>query len=78
MMCVNSRGFRTFQVLATLTDLHRDELKKTQFSYEQLVLCVFGPRVGQVFSYIIVLTQFGSLTAYWVILLVHFPDCLHP
>eukprot|EP00037_Helgoeca_nana_P017013 m.160568 g.160568 ORF g.160568 m.160568 type:complete len:462 (+) comp23797_c0_seq1:1374-2759(+) len=59
----------TLWVLATLTDLHRDELKKTQFSYEQLVLCVFGPRVGQVFSYIIVLTQFGSLTAYWVILL---------
>jgi len=59
----------TLRLLADLTDKHRPEMNKTQFSYEQLVLCVFGPRVGSVFSWIIVLTQFGSLTAYWVILL---------
>eukprot|EP00038_Savillea_parva_P008604 m.178025 g.178025 ORF g.178025 m.178025 type:complete len:473 (+) comp14463_c0_seq1:303-1721(+) len=59
----------TLWLLSSLTDIHRKDMDKTQFSYEQLVLCVLGPRVGQIFSGIIVLTQFGSLTAYWVILL---------
>lgn len=59
----------TLRVLADLTDVHRDELNRNQFSYEQLVTCVLGRSWGRVFSVIILCTQFGALVAYWVILL---------
>eukprot|EP00040_Diaphanoeca_grandis_P029637 m.173900 g.173900 ORF g.173900 m.173900 type:complete len:478 (-) comp31744_c1_seq2:38-1471(-) len=59
----------TLRILADLTDDHRVSLEKKQFSYEQLVAEVLGQRWGNVSAGIILLTQFGSLVAYWVILL---------